>query len=121
MAVNEKQSSIAVLKTMGMGGLSLRLVFVLLGMINGFVGALFGCVLGTAFAFNLTDLATGIERLFDTRIIDGDVYFIDFLPSLVVIDDVITTFIIAILLSFLATLYPANKAANLSPARVLAH
>ncbi len=121
MAVNEKQAAIAVLKTMGTSNAMIRRVFILQGMINGTLGAVVGAGLGTVTAIYLPDLALKYEQLTGSTIIAGDVYFIDFLPSLVIWSDVALTLVTALILCFFATLYPASKAAKLAPARVLAH
>lgn len=121
MAVNEKQAAIAVLKTMGADDQLILKIFMLHGMINGCLGAVVGTVLGTAFALTISDVVIYIEQLSGKQLIAGDVYFIDFLPSALQWQDVLVTLSSSLLLCFLATIYPAQKAANLSPSKVLSH
>lgn len=121
MAVNEKQSEIAMLKSMGAkDGLIIR-TFMLQGLLNGLIGTLWGVVLGVLMASNLASVARLVENLFGIKFLSGDVYFIDFLPSELHWNEVFLTALIALILSLLATLYPAFKAAKINPARVLGH
>ena len=121
MAVNEKQSEIAMLKSMGADNGLITLVFMLQGTFNGAIGTLFGVFLGVVFAMYLADIALFIEQLLGVQFLSGDVYFIDFLPSELNWADVYLTAFIAIGLSILATIYPAIKAAKINPAEVLGH
>lgn len=121
MAVNEKQSDIAIMKTMGAHSFTIMTIFVLQGLTNGVVGSLVGGVLGVYLSLNLTEFALGIENLLGTKFLSGEVYFIDFLPTYVSQVDVIVTVGTALLLTFLATLYPAWRASKIEPAQVLGH
>ncbi|TDF42038.1 lipoprotein-releasing ABC transporter permease subunit LolE [Alteromonadaceae bacterium M269] len=121
MAVNEKQSEIAVLKTMGATNTFITKVFVIQGAINGVVGTFFGVILGVVLATNVTAIANWFEQVFGQGLLAGDIYFIDFLPSELQWPEVYVTAIIALLLSFFATLYPAMKAAKIEPTQVLGH
>ena len=121
MAVNEKQSEIAVLKTMGATNAFITKIFVIQGAINGIVGTFFGVILGVVLAKNVTAAATWFEQQFGQGLLEGDIYFIDFLPSQLLWHEVYITGIIALLLSFMATLYPAMKAAKIEPTQVLGH
>ena len=121
MAVNEKQGEIAMLKTMGARDKLIVKVFVVQGLINGLVGTVIGSVAGVLLSVNLTDVAKGIEGLSGTSILSGDIYFVDFLPSQLNWSEVVFTVCIALLLTFLATLYPARKATRIDPATALGH
>jgi lipoprotein-releasing system permease protein len=121
MAVNEKQSEIAMLKSMGAKDSLIIQTFMLQGLLNGAIGTLWGVVLGVLMASNLAQVAYFVETLFNVQFLSGDVYFIDFLPSELHWNEVVMTAIIALLLSLLATLYPALKAAKINPAEVLGH
>lgn len=121
MAVNERQAEIAMLKTMGASNFLVISTFMWQGIINGIIGVTVGTILGVVMATNLTHIARFIEGLFGFSILSGDVYFIDFLPSQLHPTDVMVTIIIALLMSVLATLYPALKAAKINPANVLGH
>ena len=121
MAVNEKQSEIAMLKSLGAKNSLIISVFMLQGTFNGLIGTVAGVVLGVLMATNLAAVARFIEDLFGVQFLSGDVYFINFLPSELNWNEVYLTAFIAILLSVLATLYPAIKAAKINPAKVLGH
>lgn len=121
MAVNEKQSEIAMLKSMGAKNSLIILVFMLQGIFNGLIGTIVGVTLGILMATNLAAVARFIEDLLGVQFLSGDVYFIDFLPSELNWNEVYITALIAIILSVLATLYPAIKAARINPAKVLGH
>ncbi|GAC20398.1 lipoprotein-releasing ABC transporter permease subunit [Paraglaciecola arctica] len=121
MAVNEKQSEIAMLKSMGAKNSLIILVFMLQGSFNGLIGTIVGVTLGILMATNLAAVARFIEDLLGVQFLSGDVYFIDFLPSELNWNEVYITALIAIILSVLATLYPAIKAAKINPAKVLGH
>lgn len=121
MAVNEKQSEIAMLKSMGAKNSLIILVFMMQGTFNGLIGTAVGVVLGILMATNLPVVARFIEDLFGVQFLSGDVYFINFLPSELNWNEVYLTACIALVLSVLATLYPAIKAAKINPAKVLGH
>ena len=121
MAVNEKQSEIAMLKSMGAKNSLIISVFMLQGTFNGLIGTVVGVILGVFTAVNLAAVARFIENLLGVQFLSGDVYFINFLPSELNWNEVYLTAIIAIMLSVLATLYPAMKAARINPAKVLGH
>ena len=121
MAVSDKQAEIAMLMTMGAGqGLIMR-TFVYQGLINGAIGTLLGAGFGAVLSLYLSDVARWFEKISGTRLLSGDVYFIDFLPSQLQPGDVIVTVVIALLLTLLATFYPAVRAARLNPTEVLGH
>ncbi|WP_448549622.1 lipoprotein-releasing ABC transporter permease subunit LolE [Thalassotalea fusca] len=119
MVVNEKKGDIAILKTMGASPVSILFVFVLQGLFNGVMGCFFGGTLGYLLASNLTEIVSSIEQFFNIQFLSGDVYFVDFLPTEVHNLDVVITISTALLLSLLATLYPAWQATRVEPAQVL--
>jgi lipoprotein-releasing system permease protein len=119
MAVNEKQGDIAILKTMGASAPVVMSAFIIQGLFNGIVGSLTGGVLGVYLASNLTQILSDIEAFLGTTFLSGDVYFINHLPSELHMQDVYITVITALIMSFLATLYPAWRATKIEPAQVL--
>lgn len=119
MAVKEKQASIAILKTMGATDYQIRNTFVFQGLLNGFIGVFWGTLLAVITAPNLSLIVGKLEDLLGIKVLSGDIYFIDFLPSQLQANDVLLTVLVAIVLSVLATLYPAQKAAAIQPARAL--
>ena len=121
MAVNEKQGEIAILKTMGAENRLIVLAFVLQGLFNGVLGVIVGVASGVLVTINLTAIASWIETVTNTQFLSADVYFIDFLPSSLNWTEVVLTAVISLLLAFLATLFPAKKAADIQPAEALGH
>ncbi|MEY8198145.1 MAG: lipoprotein-releasing ABC transporter permease subunit LolE [Colwellia sp.] len=119
MAVNEKQGDIAILKTMGASSKTIMLAFIAQGLVNGVVGSLLGATCGVYLALNLTDIISVLEQLMGITFLSGDVYFINYLPSVLHASDVYVTVITALIMSFLATLYPAWRATKIEPAQVL--
>lgn len=121
MAVNEKRSEIAILKTMGASPGQIRLTFVIQGMVNGVAGALLGALLGGLLSSKLTQLLSVVEKLIGHRFLNPDIYFIDFLPTELHMQDLLIVTGAAILMSLVATLYPAWRASGLVPSRELGH
>jgi lipoprotein-releasing system permease protein len=121
MTVNEKQSDIAILLTMGAKRMTIMKAFILQGLFNGIVGSSVGALLGIYLSLNLTNIMMFLEKSFGIHFLSSDVYFIDYLPSQLQVNDVVVTLIIAMLLSILATLYPAWQATKIQPAQVLGH
>lgn len=121
MAVNEKRSDIAILKTMGAGPWQIRLTFMVQGLVNGLTGALLGGLLGAGLSRYLTAAIHVVEGWIGHRFLNPDIYFIDFLPSELHGSDVTIVCGAALLMSLLATLYPAWRASSLQPARELGH
>ncbi|MCP4988584.1 MAG: lipoprotein-releasing ABC transporter permease subunit LolE [Colwellia sp.] len=119
MAVNEKQGDIAILKTMGASSKTIMLAFIAQGLVNGVVGSLFGAICGVYLALNLTDIIINVEQLMGVTFLSGDVYFINYLPSVLHLNDVYSTVTTALIMSLLATIYPAWRATKIEPAQVL--
>lgn len=119
MAVKEKQSAIAILKTMGATDSLIRRTFVVQGALNGLIGMVVGVGLAIIIAPNLSSLVKHIENLVGIEVLSADIYFIDFLPSQLMWQDVLVTSIVALVLSIVATLYPAHKASKVSPSSAL--
>lgn len=117
MAVNEKTAEIAMLKTMGAKQGLIVSTFMFQGLINGMLGVVIGCALGSLLAIKISDIALWLEKKSGLEVLSGDIYFIDFLPSQLVWQEVVWTALIALGLSVLATLYPAKKAAQIAPAQ----
>ncbi|HAS8347757.1 TPA: lipoprotein-releasing ABC transporter permease subunit LolE [Vibrio vulnificus] len=119
MAVKDRASEIAILRTMGAGDGLIKHIFVWQGVFSGVLGSVLGSVVGVLVALNLTTLIKGLERVIGHQFLSGDIYFVDFLPSQLRLDDVLLVSGTAIVLSIVATWYPAARAAKLKPAAVL--
>lgn len=119
MAVKDRAAEIAILRTMGATDSLIKRIFVWQGVFSGVLGSIVGSVLGVLVALNLTSLIKGLESLMGHQFLSGDIYFVDFLPSQVIMGDVILVSSTAIILSLLATWYPASRASQLNPATVL--
>ena len=119
MSVREKQSAIAILKTMGASDALIRSTFIFQGVLNGAVGVFFGVLAALLVAPNLSDIVKFVESALGIELLSGDIYFIDFLPSLLYWQDVVVTAFVALVLSVVATVYPAIKAAKVNPSSAL--
>ena len=119
MAVKDKSSDIAVLRTLGAKDGFIRAIFIWYGLLAGLLGSLSGVVVGVIASLQLTAIIKGIEKLIGHAFLSGDIYFIDFLPSELHWLDVVTVLATAIVLSLLASWYPARRASRIDPARVL--
>lgn len=119
MAVKDKSGDIAVLRTLGAKDGLIRAIFVWYGLMAGLVGSVSGVIVGVLAAFNLTPIIRGIETLTGYHFLSGDIYFIDFLPSEVHWLDVGIVLITSLVLSLIASWYPARRASRIDPARVL--
>lgn len=121
MIVKEKQSDIAILRTMGSKPRSILGVFMVQGAVIGLLGTVAGIGLGVLLSHNLESLVHGLERLLGTKFMDASVYFMSDLPARVQTDDVVQIAGTAFVLCCLSTLYPAWRAARTQPAEALRH
>lgn len=119
MAVKDKSNDIAVLRTLGAKDRQIRAIFLWYGLLSGLVGSLIGAVLGVVVSLNLTTMIKGLEYVIGHPILSGDVYFIDFLPSQLHPLDVVYVLLTTVILSLIASWYPARRASKLDPARIL--
>jgi len=119
MVVNDKQSDIAILRTLGASPATIMKIFIVQGSLNGVIGTIVGVICGVALALNLPEVVAFIESVFGVNVIPGDVYFIGFLPSELHWQDVFVITGVALCLTLLATLYPAWKASKTNPAEAL--
>lgn len=117
MLVTEKRANIAVLRTMGATPGAIMRIFMVQGSLVGMAGTALGTVLGVFLATNISDLARWVEDVFETRLFDA--YFVNYLPSQLQWSDVITIVVIAMAISFAATLYPSWRASKVQPAEAL--
>jgi len=119
MVVSDKGADIAILRTMGASRNTIMQVFIVQGVIAGVVGTLLGAILGVVLANYITDLSLLIERAINWVFSDANIYLISHLQTQVIWEEVLFVCSAAILISFLATLYPAYRASKIQPAEVL--
>ena len=119
MLVQDKQADIAILRTLGLTPRQVMAVFIVQGSVIGVVGTLVGVVLGVLLSLNLGALVRLIESLTGRELMPSDVYFISGVPTAVYPSDVFSVVLVALGLSFLATLYPAWRASRTDPATAL--
>ena len=119
MVVTDKKGDIAILRTLGATPSEIMAIFMVQGSIIGVIGTLVGAVLGVLAALNISSLIAALEKALDIKFLSAEVYFIDYLPSQLMWFDVFLVCTAALILSFLATLYPAWRAARTQPAEAL--
>lgn len=119
MLVNDKGKGIAILRTIGATrGMILR-IFFMTGASVGVIGTVAGSVLGIAFSMNIETIRQWVEGLVGVDLFQAEIYFLSQLPAKVDPDEVILVILMALLLSFLASVYPAWRAGRLDPVEVL--
>ncbi len=119
MAVTDKRSDIAILRTLGASPASIMQVFVVQGVVIGVLGTLLGVAGGIALALNIDVVVPFLERLLRMQFLSKEVYFISELPSDLHAADVVAITCVALFLSLVATIYPSWRAARVRPAEAL--
>jgi len=119
LMVADKRKDIAVIRTMGANSSLVTKIFIVQGMSVGAIGTGIGCLFGCFAAFYIGDIVAVIEKLSGVYMFDPSVYLISALPSKIVFSDVALVVGSALLVSFLATLYPAWRAGQILPAEAL--
>tara|TARA_R110000868_G_scaffold10313_10_gene50599 strand:- start:821 stop:2071 length:1251 start_codon:yes stop_codon:yes gene_type:complete len=119
MMVKDKGRDIAILRTMGATRGMVMRIFLLAGASVGIIGTAAGFALGVAFAANIETIRQWIQGLTGTELFAAEIYFLSQLPSVVETSDVVSVVGMSLALSFLATLYPAWRAARLDPVEAL--
>lgn len=119
MLVTDKQSDIAILRTLGMAPGSVMRIFMVQGTVIGVIGTLAGAVFGVITAINVADIVAVVEQAFNVEFFPSDVYVLSGFPSEMRMSDVISIIMMSLGLSFLATIYPAWRASKLDPAEAL--
>ena len=119
MVVTDKTSEIAILRTLGMVPADVVRVFFFQGAVIGWLGVILGVIAGVLLAINVPTVVPVLEQFFGFQIMPGDVYYVTQIPSVLEAEDVITISIAALILTALATLYPARRAAHVNPAIAL--
>lgn len=119
MVVMDKTKDIAILKSMGATGGSIMKIFVLEGLIIGIIGTILGVSSGLLVAYNLEPIINIVQKVTGQNFFSKDIYYLDRFPSQVIPSDVVLISVTAVLISFIATLYPAWQASRMLPAEAL--
>ncbi|MES2676773.1 MAG: lipoprotein-releasing ABC transporter permease subunit [Pseudomonadota bacterium] len=119
MLVGDKKKNIACLRTMGMAKASVMRIFLICGSLIGMAGTLLGLIIGVAFSTNINTIKKWLESITGTDLFNPTIYFLSQLPSKIFISDVVLITVMSLILSFLATIYPAYKASKANPAEIL--
>jgi lipoprotein-releasing system permease protein len=119
MVVTDKSNDIAVLRTLGMKSAGVVRVFFVQGAVIGWAGVFLGVLLGVVLAINVPVIVPFLEQALGFQIMPGDVYYVTRIPSELETADVVTISVAAFVLTSLATLYPARRAALVNPAVAL--
>jgi lipoprotein-releasing system permease protein len=119
MAVKDKQSDIAILRTLGAEPRSIMKIFMVQGAVIGIFGTALGLLGGISLAMNVDVVVPFIENVFGFKFLAKDVYYISELPTDLHASDVVITGVVSLVLSLLATIYPSYRAAKINPAEAL--
>ena len=119
MAVTDKQSDIAILRTLGASPGGIMQIFMVQGALIGVIGTLIGVAGGVALAFNIDVVVPWLEQLLNVKFLSREVYYITDLPSDPQRGDVVAIALVSLALSFLATIYPSWRASRVNPAEAL--
>jgi lipoprotein-releasing system permease protein len=119
MVVNDKRTDIAILRTLGLSTRGVLAVFMTQGVLIGWIGTALGVGLGLALALNVDVIVPFLESTLGFHIMDPDVYYMSAIPSEVHPPDVVRIAVAALILTFVATVYPAFQASRTQPAEAL--
>jgi lipoprotein-releasing system permease protein len=119
MVVTDKRTDIAILRTFGTAPRRVMGIFLTQGLVIGWLGVALGVVLGLLLAWNVDVIVPFLEHTFRFQILDSDVYYVSAIPSEVHWSNILIIAVAALLLTGLATVYPAIRAARTAPAEAL--
>ena len=121
MLVRDKESSISILRTIGVTDKSILKIFIIVGSSIGFIGTLLGLIIGLLFSINIEKIQKFLEVFTGTNLFSAEIYFLSNLPSKIIFSEVVYVRLVAFVLSFSATIYPAWRASKIDPIKVLRH
>ena len=121
MLVRDKESSISILRTIGISQNSILRIFIIVGASIGIIGTLIGFIVGLLFSLNIQKIQNFLEGVTGTNLFAAEIYFLSKLPSKLDFSEVSLVVLFALILSLLATLYPAWRASRIDPIKVLRH
>lgn len=119
MMVTDKEADVAILRTIGATPKTIMGIFMVQGSIIGLFGTLLGLIFGVLLALNVTELAAWLQQYFEIDLLSSNVYYVDYLPSKLEWQDVVQVCSIAILISLVATIFPAWRASRIQPVEAL--
>ena len=119
MLVKDKESSISILRTIGISKYSIMRIFMIVGSFIGVLGTLVGFLIGIVFSLNIEKIQLFVESLLGNKLFEAEIYFLSNVPSKIDYTEVIWLIIGSLLLAFLSTIYPALRASSIDPAKVL--
>jgi len=119
MVVTDKESEIAILRTLGATPRQIRKIFIIQGAIIGVIGTMLGVICGVLLADNVETIVLLIEDLFATKFLSADVYYISDIPSEIKTRDIYKIALVSLVLSIMASWFPAQRAAKIKPAEAL--
>ena len=119
MVVTDKQSDIAILRTLGMSPRQVMSVFIVQGSLLGILGTIIGVLIGLLVASNISEIVQWLEQLFNTQFLKAEVHGITHIDAKIVVKDVMLIALSAISLAVIATLFPAWQASKVHPAEAL--
>jgi lipoprotein-releasing system permease protein len=119
MTVTDKRADIAILRTLGASPRSIMGIFIVQGALSGVIGTAAGVGLGLLVAYNVDVIVPAIERLLGVAFLPGSIYLISRMPSEPLASDIVPIAVVALLLAFVATLYPSWRASRVNPAEAL--
>ena len=121
MLVRDKESSISILRTIGVTDKSILKIFIIVGSSIGFIGTTLGLIIGLFFSLNIEKIQKILEDFTGSNLFSAEIYFLSKLPSKIIISEVVFVILIAFILSLSATIYPAWRASKIDPIKVLRH
>jgi lipoprotein-releasing system permease protein len=119
MVVNDKQAEIAILRTLGATPRTIMWIFITQGLFVGIIGTTLGLAGGILLAYNATEIVNWLQSMLNVQVLSSNVYFVDYLPSKIEFTDLWHVCAMALLMSLLATIYPAWRASNTQIAEAL--
>ena len=119
MLITEKSKDIAILQTIGFQKKDIILMFLTQGICIGMIGILFGVIIGVLISKNITQFISFLEKKLHTNFIQSSIYYTNFLPSHIMISDILYVVLISIILTIVTIIYPAYKASCIEPSEIL--
>lgn len=112
MVVNDKQAEIAILRTIGATPKLILSIFIVQGMMVGVIGTMLGLIGGLILASNATAIVSFLQSIFHVQLLSSNIYFVDYLPSKILVSDLCKVCAVALIMSFIATIYPSWRASK---------